>query len=525
VAAYLHDAAHTPGGHTPAVALPRTESEVAEVLRQAPAVLPAGAQSSLTGGATPFGEWVLSLSRMDEILSIGSDRALVQAGVAIVSLEQALDARRLFYPPTPTFRGALLGGAASTNAAGAATFKYGSTRAWVRRITVVLASGEVLDLERGEVLAHPEGYFEIEGTAGDVTIVPVPRYRMPAVAKRSAGYHAEPEMDLVDLFVGSEGTLGVVTELEVGLRPAPPRLTAWAVFPREALALEATRLLRDEARRAWAAADPRGVDVAAIESLDRRCLELLHEDGKDREHAVGIPAGAEAALLFQVELPAGSDAASAMDDIAAFEDETRDAPAARLLRVLRSCEGLDGLALALPGDERRRGQLLAVREAVPMAVNHRVAARQREGQAAVRKTAGDMIVPFGELPGMIAAYRETFARHRLDHALWGHVSDGNLHANVIPRTDDDVRRGDAAILELGGEAIRRGGCPLSEHGVGRSPVKQELLRLLYGDEGIDQMRAVKRALDPQGRLAPGVLFKAAPDSASGPRPPRPAPLD
>ncbi len=141
-----------------------------------------------------------------------------------------------------------------------------------------------------------------------------------------------------------------------------------------------------------------------------------------------------------------------------------------------------------------------------MAVNHRIGARQREGQRAVRKTAADMIVPFAELPAMMAAYREAFERRRLDHALWGHISDGNLHANVVPRTDADVCAGDAAILELGREAIRRGGCPLSEHGVGRSPVKQELLRLLYGQEGIDQMRAVKKALDPGGRLAPGVLF-------------------
>ncbi len=279
VAAYLQDAAHTPGGHTPAVALPRTEAEVAEVLRQAPAVLPAGAQSSLTGGATPFGEWVLSLGRMDGIVSLESDRALVQAGLALASLEQALTPRGLFYPPTPTFRGALIGGAAATNAAGAATFKYGSTRRWVRRLTVVLAGGDVLELARGEARAHPEGYFEVEAGTGDVIRVPVPGYRMPDVPKRSAGYHAEPEMDLIDLFVGSEGTLGVVTELEVGLLPAPPRLAGWATFPGEALALEATRLLREEARRTWAG-DARGVDVAAIESLDRRCLELLREDGR-----------------------------------------------------------------------------------------------------------------------------------------------------------------------------------------------------------------------------------------------------
>jgi D-lactate dehydrogenase (cytochrome) len=106
----------------------------------------------------------------------------------------------------------------------------------------------------------------------------------------------------------------------------------------------------------------------------------------------------------------------------------------------------------------------------------------------------------------MALYREAFARRGLDHALWGHVSDGNVHANVVPRSQDDVHRGEEALLEMGEAVLRMGGCPMSEHGVGRDPVKQALLRRLYGTEGLDQMRAARRALDPRGVLAPGVLF-------------------
>jgi D-lactate dehydrogenase (cytochrome) len=90
--------------------------------------------------------------------------------------------------------------------------------------------------------------------------------------------------------------------------------------------------------------------------------------------------------------------------------------------------------------------------------------------------------------------------------VWGHISDGNVHPNVLPRSYDDVVQGKAAILEFGREVARLGGCPLAEHGVGRNPVKQALLRQLYGDAGIEQMRAVKRALDPEWKLAPGVIF-------------------
>jgi D-lactate dehydrogenase (cytochrome) len=489
------------------VLLPRSEAEVARVLRDYDRVLPVGAQSSLTGGATPFGHAVLSLARMDAIGALRGDAIELEAGVALVSLDAHLAERRLFYPPAPTFHGAFIGGTAATNAAGAATFKYGSTRDWVRALTVVLASGEVLDVERGACSAHPEGWFEVEAVDGMPTRVPVPRYVMPRVAKRSAGYHSEPEMDLVDLFVGSEGTLGVITSLRVGVRPEPPRLVAWVNFASEAAALAAVGRLREASRATWAAPDPRGVDVCAIESVDRRCLELLREDGKDREHGVVLPMGAAAALLIQAELPPGTDAPAALDQLASLgEPSPPDTPITRMCRLLGEGADLDGLQTALPGDVHRTAQLLALREAVPMAVNHRVDAAKRAGHPGVHKTAADMIVPFESLPEMVGVYREAFARRGLDHALWGHVSDGNLHANVVPRTEADVAAGEDAILEFADHAIRLGGCPLSEHGVGQSKAKQALLRKLYGEAGIEEMRRVKTSLDPRWKLAPGVLF-------------------
>lgn len=467
------------------VALPRDEAEVAAALREAPELIPIGAQSSLTGGATPFGEWVLSLARMDQIGPPASDRVQVQPGVALSSLEEALRTHRLFYPPVPTFRGAFVGGVLATNAAGAATFKYGSTRDWVRAVTLVLANGDVLEVARGACLAHPDGFFEIEGTEGELRRVPVPSYRMPDVAKRSAGYHAAPGMDFIDLLVGSEGTLGVITGAVLALCPEPGRFFAWASFPEEARALAAVARLREASRTG------RDLDVAAIESLDRRCLQMLREDGVDREQGLLIPAAAASSLLLEIEFPRGEDPAPSLEKLAALLD----------------AEGaLEPVEIALPEQRTRAEQLLALREAVPLAVNHRIAEVQKAGEAEVHKTAADMIVPFEHLPAMIARYREGFASRGLDHALWGHVSDGNLHANAIPRSAAEVAAAEEAIFEFGREVIRLGGCPLSEHGVGRNPVKQALLRELYGEPGIAQMRQVKAALDPQGKLSPGVLF-------------------
>jgi len=162
--------------------------------------------------------------------------------------------------------------------------------------------------------------------------------------------------------------------------------------------------------------------------------------------------------------------------------------------------------MAVPGDRSRAAQLLALREAVPEAVNRRVGiAKQRD--ARIEKTAADMIVPFDRVGELLALYERELDRRGLDAAIWGHISDGNLHPNVIPRSLADVESGKEAILLFGREVIRMGGSPLAEHGVGRNPVKQQLLAELYGAAGIDQMSAVKRAIDPDGRMAPGVLFR------------------
>jgi D-lactate dehydrogenase (cytochrome) len=208
-----------------------------------------------------------------------------------------------------------------------------------------------------------------------------------------------------------------------------------------------------------------------------------------------------------LELSPDMTADRAFDEIGRARD--RDTPATRLVRFCRALDAagvLDAVDIAVPGDQARAAQLLALREAVPAAVNARVGRAKHGVDASIAKTAADMIVPFDRLEELLAIYDEEFRRRGLDAAVWGHISDGNLHANVIPRSIADVESGNAAIAEFGRAVIRMGGSPLAEHGVGRNLVKQRLLAEMYGDAGIDEMRAVKRALDPDWRLAPGVLF-------------------
>ena len=485
------DAAHFPDGHTPALAAPTCAEEVAWVLREHATVLPIGSQTSLTGGATPRGEVALALRDLRGIERLSADRWRVGAGLTLAELQAHLARHDAFFPPVPAYAGAQIGGAAATNAAGPATFKYGATRRWIDGLTVVLADGAVLDLERGQYRAHPDGYFELARPGGGRRI-PVPTYHLPLVAKISAGYYAAPEMDLIDLFLGSEGTLGIITDVVVRVvTPAPRTSLLFVPFSDEAAALKLAAALRLDAQRAWRG-DGASPDINAIEYLDADSLALLREEDPIAVTGVALPANARAALIIQRE--------------AAVEHEAQ--ATARLAALLAEAR-FDDIIAAAPGNIVNVRRIFDVRAGVPLAVNARIGRAQRDIDPRISKVAADMIVPFDHVADMIQLFRDEFSRLGLPHAIWGHISDGNLHPNALPRTAEEAEAGQAAILRLGRIVTAMGGSPLAEHGVGRNTTKQALLRQLYGDAGIDQMRAVKAALDPDHKLAPGVIFPKA----------------
>ena len=503
---FLEDSSRLPGGHAAGVLFPRSTQDVVDIVTAHRAILPIGAQSSLTGGATPMGEMIVATSKMARIVDVEPGRITVEPGVTVAAMQERLAESGAWFPPSPTFTGACAGGIVATNAAGAATFKYGSTRRWVQAITVVLADGSVLDLRRGAQRARGH-QLDLETNRGRVT-VPVPTYEMPKVAKRSAGYHAEADMDAIDLFIGSEGTLGIITQITFRtITPAPQMAMAMIPCASEPQALALVDTLRNASIDTWRTRVATGVDACAIEHMDRRSLEIVRADGADVRHQVTLPEQTEVALLVQLELGADVDASTAFEQIQdALAEGGDDSSLASFCRLLDRANVLAETEVALPQNPRRIADFLAIREAVPSGVNQRVSAVKRTIDPRIEKTAADMIVPFDRFAEMIAAYRRGFEARGLDYAIWGHLSDGNVHPNVIPRSFDDVMRGKEAMLEFGREIARLGGCPLAEHGVGRNPVKQTLLRNLYGSAGVEQMRAVKRALDPDWRLAPGVIF-------------------
>lgn len=236
--------------------------------------------------------------------------------------------------------------------------------------------------------------------------------------------------------------------------------------------------------------------LLGVEFIDAACLKMLREDGVDGRLKIDLSTDSGAAIYFELETerPLGS------EDLAAGNRELHD-----ILQLLCRFSELEKIHLAFTDDPNRRDQLAQLREAVPHAVYDRLI-RRRVDDNGIHKLAADPIVPVDRLSEFLTGCREAFERHGLEGAIWGHLADGNLHPNVLARNGAEMEQGKQLLLELAALAQQLGGAPLAEHGVGRNPLKQEMLRRFVGSAGIERMWQVKRALDPDLSLAPGVLL-------------------
>src|ERR1041385_8286416 len=234
---FLSDASHLRGGHADRVVFPESAEEVAETLAEAARtrtqVTISGAGTGTVAGRVPFGGIVIATDKLNRIKSVTKNesggRAIVEAGVLLMDLQRAAESEHLIYPPDPTERSCFLGGNIATNASGARTFKYGPTRDYVERLKIALATGDLIDLRRGDSFAH-DRLIRLRLPSGKAIEAQLPSYEMPQVRKHASGYYIKPGMDLIDLFIGSEGTLGVIIEAELKLIPKPEGLLSGVVF-------------------------------------------------------------------------------------------------------------------------------------------------------------------------------------------------------------------------------------------------------------------------------------------------------
>ncbi|MEX2011570.1 MAG: FAD-linked oxidase C-terminal domain-containing protein [Chloroflexota bacterium] len=428
--AYRNDeTAYLSAGLPLAVALPASTAEVSGLVRLAAEhripVVPRGAGTGLSGGAAGIdGGVTIAFSRMNRVLEI--DRAnlcvVVQPGMINAELKKAVAEEGLFYAPDPaSYEMCSIGGNLGTNAGGLCCVKYGQTRDSVLGLEVVLADGSVI-------------------RTGGRNI------------KDVAGYA------LTHLFVGSQGTLGLITEATLRLRPTPPpRSTMLAFFP-----------TLDSAGDAVARMTAGGLVPVTLELMDRATIAAV-----DDWHHLGLDREAAAMLLVESDLPSA-------------------AAAEELERAVAACEAAGATSTVQAADAQEADWLRQAR---------RLALRALERQGTVRME--DVGVPRSQVPELLRAIDRIAIAHGIKCATFGHAGDGNLHPNFIFDRDDPRAEGltEAARADLYRAAIALGGTITAEHGIGVA--RREFLGAQVGEGALAVMRSIKSALDPLGILNPG----------------------
>lgn len=484
IQSFLVDASNMQGGQAARVVFPETTEEVADVLveaaRERTPVTVSGAGTGIVGGRVPFGGIVLATDRLNKIKEIvrtdACGYAVAEAGVVLADFQRAAGEQGLFYPPDPTEWSCYLGGTIATNASGARTFKYGPTRTYVRRLKIALSTGDVLDLKRAQTCANEEGELHIALPRGRSITARLPSYSMPPTRKHASGYYVKPSMDAIDLFIGSEGTLGVVTEIEATLLPVAENVLSGVVFFKaEENLLAFVRAVRALSLRTRERGKMDDIDAEALEYFDVESLRFL------RQKYALVPQWAAGAVFFEQETNGG----------------TEEALMGKWLSLLERHEALvDDSWFATDEHDRRR--IREFRHQLPVLVNEWLA---RHNQ---RKISTDMAVPDDAFPGMLRFYKETLRTSRLQYVIFGHIGDNHLHVNMMPRDDEEAARAREIYLRFVERAVSVGGTISAEHGIGK--LKRDYLRLLYSAEHLRQMAALKRAFDPACILGRGNIF-------------------
>lgn len=432
-----------------AVARPQSAAEVAEILAASHAsrthVTAAGLQSSTTGASITDKGVVLSLAKLDRVIDIDPEQRLirVEAGTRVADARRAAEQAGLLFAPDPTSEEeSTIGGAIACNASGARSFRYGATRAHVQALSVLLATGERLELRR------------------------------PALEKNTVGYPIAH--DPVDWFIGSEGTLGVVVEAEFRLLPLPHRVLGLAVpFASEHNALAFVVTAREAASRNGPLA-PR-----CLEFFDVRAVELLRQYDRERAWSHGV-----AAIVYT-------------EDVGDFEHQA-DATLGSWLALAETHAALTGDIRVYEGDaalaDARR-----MRHAVPSAMNE-LGARYRA--AGGRKVSTDWAVPYRSLATALDIAHALADAGNIERSVtYGHAGNGHPHQNFIARDSDELARLELLLSDTLTQVLRLGGTVAAEHGIGK--LKRKWLPLQMSPVQREVMRSMKHALDPLGILAPG----------------------
>ena len=491
---YLSDASFVRGGNASSISFPETAEEVAAILREATRsktqVTISGAGTGTVAGRVPFGGIVIATDKLncigDVVRTGDGGQIAAAAGVRLIDLQRAVESQGLIYPPDPTERTCFIGGNIATNASGARTFKYGPTRDYVQALKLAFANGEAIDLRRGELHADAHGRISLPLPSGAAIEAQLPTYQMPQVRKHASGYFVAPEMDVIDLFIGSEGTLAVIVEAELKLLPKPEGLLSGVVFFENEENLLA--FVRDaRARSLWHKLQsvdiPDDSQTEVCATLSARALEYFDRESLNflRQRYQTVPQNASGAIFFEQETTTQSE----------------DSLMSSWLMLIEHHHALSDQSW-FATNEQDHAKLREFRHALPVLMNEWFAKYKQ------RKVSTDMSVPDEAFPEMLKFYQDSLEGGELRYTIFGHIGDNHVHVNILPRDDTEAAKAWQIYRSFIQKAVALGGTISAEHGIGK--LKREYLRVLYGDQHLCEMAQLKRAFDPAGILGRGNMF-------------------
>ena len=467
IKSYFEDYSGLLGGYADKVILPENEKEIKDILIEAYSkkipVTISGGGTGVTGARIPFGGWVLSTENLDKIIEIDkkSLSATLQPGVRLSGLENRLSPIGLTYPPDPTEPNAFLGGTISTNASGAKGFKYGPTRNYIKRLRIMLSAGDIIDIKRGEYFINKGKTFKLKLKDKEIKIN-MPNYSMPGI-KTAAGYYIKDNMDLLDLFIGQEGTLGIILEADItlGIRPEE-MMSFFSFFPSEDDAIDFVK-------------DAKTGQAMSLEYMDSNSLELL------RTKYTNIPKSARSMVYFEQD----------------YKKESESRTIDFWTRLLEKHKALMEVSYFADSDKERI-KLKELRHALPDMVNKIVRKNK------MPKVGTDIAVPDDKFKEMFGFYKEKLMSSNINYVIFGHIGESHMHVNMLPETEEEFKKSRLVYMDFVKKAVSLGGTVSAEHGIGK--LKHAFLEIMYGKDNLKQMAVLKKSLDPHCILGLDNIF-------------------
>lgn len=504
---YLFDESRLNHGNIDEICLPENEMHIVEIMKDAcrkhmPVTISAG-RTGIVGGAVPAEGLLLSLEKMNRIRTVQKKNdswvLVCEPGVTLAEIESGLqksqinftsqnesihhqfhnESKKWFYPPDPTEKTAHLGGTIATNASGAHSLKYGPTRLHVNHIRVVLADGTLLQIQRGEYVVGKNETFVIR-TLNDEIHLPVPQYQYPEL-KNTAGYFTSDPMDLIDYFIGSEGTLGIITEIGVKLTKRPESVLGCLIFFEiDKNAFDFISELKSHSTDSSTLLKP-----SVIEYFGPNALKLIHDKALE-SLKLSLPENVQAAIYIEQEMPEAQ-----MDEIY-IEYET-------LLNTFHI--SLDDAWAAMEPHELKH--MAEFRHLVPESVNMIIGQRQ-QSLPDLHKISTDFVVPDTQLYNYIKQIRTELTNLQIEHVVFGHAGESHLHVNIIPKSELELQKAKEIYMQFALKVIQMGGSISGEHGIGK--LKKHLFAKAFSAFAIAEMQQVKSLLDTKNILNKNVLF-------------------